>query len=99
MGSDLQTVEITKWIELDKALDRLYKNEDFKKVILEEYFENKPLGAVSCLSEASFIERNQRGVLMEELVAVSNLQYFFKMIRNFAASARVAEENGELENA
>ena len=97
MYEGLETIEINSWIELDKSIDRLFENKDFQKVILDGYFKEKALGAVSCLSEPGFIERNQRGSLMEELVAISNLQYYFKMIRNFAASANQAKQEIEEE--
>lgn len=95
MADGLETIDVSRWIELDESLTRLYKNKDFQEVILKAYLEEKPLGAVSCLSEPHFIEHNQRGHLMEELVAISNLQYFFKMIRNFASSARRTKEEKE----
>lgn len=92
MADHLETVEITEYIEMNNALERLENNSDFKKVILDGYIKNKALGAVSCLGLPSFKQQGGRGDLIEELVAISNLQYYFEMIKNMGSSAKADAE-------
>lgn len=94
MANHLETVEITEYIEMNNALERLEKNEDFKKVIIQGYMTDKALGAVSCLGVPSF-RQNGRVELMEELVSISNLRYYFDMIKNMGSQALV--DKAELE--
>lgn len=69
-------------------LERLEKNEDFQKVIIQGYMTDKVFSAVSCLGVPSF-RQNGRAELMEELVSISNLRYYFDMIKNMGSQALV----------
>lgn len=84
---ELETTEIEQFVELGEALDRLYKNPDFQKIILEGYFKQKALDSVSLLSMPSIKKRGERGDIMEDLVAISNLQFFFMFIQQQHAAA------------
>ena len=67
-------------IELGNALNRLRENPDFKLVIEDGYFRDKALDSVSLLGVPQIKEQNRRGDVIEDLVAISNLQYYFRMI-------------------
>lgn len=90
---ELEMVETDGLVDLLEALERLEKNPDFKKVILDGYIVNKTLGAASRLAEPSVKKNNERGDLMEELVAISGLQYHLKMIHMLGAGARQDQED------
>ncbi|MDA3821421.1 MAG: hypothetical protein PF450_02250 [Bacteroidales bacterium] len=77
---ELETTEIEHYIDMGQALDRLKDNPDFKKVILDGYFKDKALDSVSLLSVPAIKKRGERGDIMEDLVAISNLQFFFMTI-------------------
>nr|DAV20027.1 MAG TPA: hypothetical protein [Caudoviricetes sp.] len=90
---ELESVDNSYWVELDKALRRLLKSEDFKKVILEGYLKEKALSGVSLLGRSDVKKRGERPDVIEELVSVANLQqYLFTVIPSLAGSA-LAEEN------
>jgi len=60
-----------------EALKRLENNPDFKKVILEGYFKDRPINITSVLG-SDYVRRNgNRGELIEELNAISMLQQHF----------------------
>lgn len=80
--NELESIDNSYWLELNEALDRLYNNDDFKKVIIDGYFQKKAVEGVSLLATDYVIQNNQRGSVMEELVAISNLQDYFRTIRN-----------------
>jgi len=83
--TELETVENQYWIDMAEALARLEKNRDFQDIILNGYFKDKAINAVSMLSNDGVKERGERGNIMEDLVAISNLQYHFRMIKNLGA--------------
>ena len=85
--TELETVENQYWVDQAQALERLMKNKDFQTVVLDGYFKDKAINGVSMLAEPSIKQQGQRGDLMEDMIAISNLQYHFKMIRNLGAIA------------
>lgn len=99
---ELETTERQHWIDQYEALKRLRDNEDFKTVILEGYIKNKAVDGVSLLALPAVKKSGERGDIMEELVAVSNLQYHFQMLENLGSIAEqeaLDEEFGEDEEA
>ena len=96
---ELETTEIEHYVDMGQALDRLRNNADFKKVILDGYFRDKAADSVSLLSLPVIKKRNERGDIMEDLVAISNLQFFFMTIDQMhqAAVEPILSDNEEAE--
>ena len=69
-------------ISMGEAWLRLQKNGDFKKIIMNGYLKEKVLASVSLLAVPQIKSQGQRPDVMEDLVASSNLQYFFKIIEH-----------------
>lgn len=67
-------------VVVGEALKRLKQNPDFKTVIEQEYLESKVLSSVSLLAEPRTKQQGRRPDVMEDLVAASNLQFFFLMV-------------------
>lgn len=73
--------EYNYYVGQKQALDRLETNPDFKKVILEGYFRDKAVNGVSLLA-TDYVRKNElRAEIMENLVAISNLQDYFLTIK------------------
>lgn len=81
-NKDLLTVENEYWVNLHNALERLEQNEDFKTVIKEGYFKDKAINGVSLLATDYVKKAGARGDLMEQLVAISQLEDYFATIHN-----------------
>lgn len=81
-NKDLLTVENEYWVNLHEALERLEQNEDFKKVIREGYFKDKAVNGVSLLATDYVKQAGARGDIMEQLVAISQLEDYFNVIHN-----------------
>ena len=85
-GNDILTVENDYWRDLNDALVRLESGkpqaDDFSKVILEGYFKDKAINGVSLLATDYVKQAGVRGDVMEQLVAISNLQDYFETIKN-----------------
>ena len=78
------------WAEMLDALEVLENNPSFQKLILQGYFHDKAVNSTSLLSD-----KENRSNLLEELVSISNLQYFFMMVKNLGGAARQDAEAGE----
>lgn len=94
---DLETVEIQHWVDMLEALERLERNSDFQKVIIDGYIQSKALDSVSLLARPDVKKRGERTDVMEDLVAISNFQYFLAMVHRLGGSAKqdIEEYNSE----
>jgi len=67
------------------ALNRLMEDKDFKKVIIEGYFKDEAIRLTGLLAHDEIRRQNLRPAIMEQLVAISNLQDYFRTITNMVA--------------
>lgn len=94
LEAELETVDINGYLEMGEALLRLENNPDFKKVILDGYCGQSVKESVSLLATPAM--NKNRVNIMEDLIAASNLQYYFQMIKNFHAGAIQDSSDEEL---
>lgn len=90
---EILAVENQYWADMNASLERLKENKDFQRVILNGYFKDKAINGVSMLAQDHVISNGLRPRVMEELVAISNLEDFFITIENLGASP--TEDDGE----
>ena len=86
-------------VTMGEALNRLRKNQDFKTLILEGYLKQKVLDSVSLLAVPQIKKAGDRPEVLEDLVAASNLQYFFQITDQFYESATAPVLSDEEEEA
>ena len=89
--------EYNHYVGLKQALERLEQNPDFQKLILEDYFKNKPINGVSLLATDYIKKNGLRGEIMEDLVAVSKLQDYFLNIKRLGTTLDNVEDVAELD--
>jgi len=94
-NKDLLTVENEYWVTMHDALERLEQNEDFKKVIQIGYFRDKAVNGVSLLATDYVKQAGARGDIMEQLVAISQLEDYFAVIHNLGTVPTDAEDDEE----
>ena len=94
-NKDLLTVENEYWVTMHDALERLEQNEDFKKVIQIGYFRDKAVNGVSLLATDYVKQAGARGDIMEQLVAISQLEDYFAVIHNLGTVPADAEDDEE----
>lgn len=83
----IPTEEAEQAVILGEALKRLKQNPDFKTVIESEYLERNVLSSVSLLAHPKVKKNGERPEVMEDLVAASNLKFFFLMVeQNYRAA-------------
>lgn len=93
--AQLEAVENQYWIDQAQALKRLEKNEDFRKVILDGYFKDRAVDGVSLLANEGIKKSGRRPDVMEQLVAISQLQDHFITIKNLGGIAQEDLEDME----
>ena len=72
--------DVTHHLEMGRALERLRRDPDFKTLILEGYLKGKVMDSVSLLAVPQIKAQGHRTDIMEDLIAASNLQFFFQMV-------------------
>lgn len=82
---EILTVENNYWVGLRASLDRLKENPDFKAVILEGYFKDRAINGVSMLCSPGS-DGGRRKELLDEMLAISNLTWYFKMIEHMGTT-------------
>ena len=85
-NKELVTIENEYWVTMNDALTKLKQNPDFQKVILEGYFKDKAINGVSMLATDYVKQAGARGDIMEQLVAISNLEDYFITIENLGTT-------------
>jgi len=94
---ELETFETEHHITMGEDLAWLKENPQFQRVIMDGYLKAKALDSVSLLADPGVIRRGERSAIMEDLVAGSNLGYFFMMIDYNYAGAMNTEIDDEPE--
>ena len=89
---EVETIINNQWIAKYDALLRLERNPDFKTLILDGYFRDKAVDGVSLLANEGIKRQGLRADVMEQLVAISNLQDFFITVKNLGGNAKAALE-------
>lgn len=100
---ELETISVEHHRVMGEALERLEKNPDFKLVIQEGYLKDKVLASVSLLAVPQISDQGKRPGVFEDLIAASNLQYFFQAVHSFHEGCKNPilsdDEEAELEAA
>ena len=95
----MREVEVTieqceEQIEAAEALERLHSNADFKKLILEDYFEKNALRTVMMKSAGGHEGEREQKNLDNVLMGISQLGAYFHKIFSFGeAASRAMEEH------
>lgn len=82
---DILTVSNEYWVRMAEDLAELKKDARFQRVILEGYFKEKAVRGVSLLATDYVKSKGLRADVMEQLVAISNLEDYFATIENLGS--------------
>lgn len=89
---EILTVGNDYWMQLAHDLEGLKQDERFQRVILEGYFKDRPINGVFMLDAPGVAENGARKDLMEEMISISKLQWYFKMIESMGSAPEETEE-------
>jgi len=97
---ELESFETEHFVTMGQDLAWLKNTPQFKRVITDGYLKDKALDSISMLADPGIIRRGERAHVMEDLVAGSNLNYFFMMVEaNYAGAMNTEMEPEEEEDA
>lgn len=77
-----ETADMSQFVMLGEALNRLKMNPDYKLVFEEYIMKECALGSTSLLAVPQIKAQGQRQDVIEDLIAISNLQYRLSFIQN-----------------
>ena len=77
-------------IETGEALQRLMKNRDFKKVILEGYFKDEPIRLVHLKSDVSFQTPERQQAILTQMDSIGALNQYFNTLNHMMEQAKKA---------
>ena len=95
------SIEVAKKaIAKGEALERLFKNPDFKKIIMEDYFEKEPARLVGLLTDSEMQDESNQTGLKNDMIGVSVLRKHFIVIQRIAnqMTNAVAQSEAELDS-
>lgn len=87
--------EARKIADVGDALERLRSNRDFKKVIMEGYFEKEAIRLVHLRADPNMQTPEKQAAIVTQMDAIGSLSQFFNTVLHKAAMARKAIASDE----
>lgn len=84
-----------KLIEMADALDRLKSNRDFKKVVMEGYFEKEAVRLVHVKADPEFQTPERQASIIRQIDAIGALNDYFTVVMFGGQQAKSAIESAE----
>lgn len=92
---ELSIKEAQKMVELGAAVQRLTSNRDFKKVVMEMYFEKEAVRLVHLKANPAMQGKERQEAIVKEMDAIGSFHQFLRTLEIQADMARRAVEDGE----
>jgi len=87
--------EAQKLVELGNALVRLRSNKDFKKVVLEGFFEQEAIRLVHLKADANMQTPERQQNILRDIDAIGSFNQYLRTVLYRADLARKAIDDGE----
>lgn len=84
-----------KIVEVGEALERLKNNRDFKRVIVEGYFEQEAIRLVHLKSDQNVQSPDMQKSIMSQIDAIGAISQYFSTVLHKASIARKAIASDE----
>ena len=92
---ELSIKEAQKMVDLGSAVQRLANNRDFKKVVMEMYFEKEAVRLVHLKANPAMQDKDRQDAIVKEMDAIGSFYQFLRTLEIQADMARRAVEDGE----
>ena len=86
---EVSLAEVNEAIELQKALERLEKNRDFKKIVLDGYFKHEPVRLTFLKADPAQQSKVEQEALDHSIRGIGE---FLQYLRNIKAASQVAQK-------
>lgn len=84
---DISIKQSQKFVDIGDALERLYMNKDFKKLISEGYFETEAIRLVHLKADPNMQSADTQKGILQQMDAIGALKQYFHLQRYRAESA------------
>lgn len=81
--------------DLGNCLERLRNNRDFKKVIMEGYFEQEAIRLVHLKSDPNMQTNDKQSSIVSQMNAIGTLRQYFSTVSTLASMAAKSIESDE----
>lgn len=92
---ELSIKEAQKIVDLGAAVQRLASNRDFKKVVMEMYFEKEAVRLVHLKANPAMQDKERQEAIIKEMDAIGSFYQFLRTLEIQAEMARRAIDDGE----
>ena len=92
---ELSIKEAQKIVDLGAAVQRLASNRDFKKVVMEMYFEKEAVRLVHLKANPAMQDKDRQEAIVKEIDAIGSFHQFLRTLEIQAEMARRAVDDGE----
>lgn len=92
---ELSIKEAQKIVDLGAAVQRLASNRDFKKVVMEMYFEKEAVRLVHLKANPAMQDKDRQEAIVKEIDAIGSFHQFLRTLEIQAEMARRAINDGE----
>lgn len=92
---ELSIKEAQKIVDLGAAVQRLTSNRDFKKVVMEMYFEKEAVRLVHAKANPALQGEEHQKAIIKDINAIGSFYQFLRTLEIQADMARRAVEDGE----
>lgn len=94
-SQEIQAIELSmkrgqSLVDQGNALERLKTNKDFKKVILESYFEQEAIRLVHLKADPSMQTAEKQASIIKQMDAIGAVTQYFQTVLTLANMARKA---------
>lgn len=92
---ELSIKEAKDMVAMAKAVERLYKNADFKQIVLDGYFENEAVRLVHLKADPAMQDEKSQKMIIQGMDAIGALRGYFNWLTQQGNLALKAIEDGE----
>lgn len=87
---ELNIKEAQKLVDMNKSLERLRNNKDFKKLILENYLKDEAVRLVHLKSDSNMQDEKSQTIIVNDINAIGSFTQFLNTVRFQADMAQNA---------
>lgn len=98
INNDIQQLEVSikqaqSDVDIGNSLDRLLSNRDFKKVIMEGYFEKEAIRLVHLKADPNMQNEGSQKAIINQMDAIGSLKQYFYLVQAKASMAQKSVES------
>lgn len=94
---EINIEQAKSFVGMGESLEKLFRNRDFKKIVMDGYFKDEAIRLVHLKGDPSMQKPELQEAILRDIDAISALHSYFQALQQRADHARYAIEEGEKE--